>query len=40
MTFIIGFVIGALARHILWYKERREALLSLFRTKKKPYIDV
>lgn len=40
MTLIAGLIIGFLIRHVLWYKDRREALLEIFKGKKKPYIDV
>jgi hypothetical protein len=31
MSFIIGLVLGFLIRHILWYPDRRDTIVKLFK---------
>ena len=36
MTLIIGIVVGFFIRHVLWYPEKRQKLMQLFKTNEHP----
>jgi hypothetical protein len=34
MTFIFGIAVGFFIRHVLWFKDKRDALMNLFKNNK------
>jgi hypothetical protein len=39
MELIIGILIGLFVRHVLWYSDRRQALVNMFKGKNNEHQD-